>query len=108
MWYQQGHDILIQYWNEPHEFVSCFAKKSEKNQEESNNQWWTCDQWDLLPNQHQKIHREQEETEQSRKGHERECPLNIEECAEQQHSESIMEQTDTSSPSEQHRKCLDE
>ena len=29
-----------------------FAKKSEKNQEESNNQWWTCDQWDLLPSQY--------------------------------------------------------
>ena len=108
MWYQQGHDILIQYWNEPHEFVSCFAKKSEKNQEESNNQCWTCDQWDLLSNQHQKMHGEQEETEQSRKCHERECPLSIEECAEQQHSESIVEQTDTGSPGEQYRKCLDE
>ena len=75
MWYQQGHDILLQYWSEPHEFVSCFAKKSRKNQEESNNQWWTCDQWDFLPNQLQKTHEEQEETEQSRKDHERECPL---------------------------------
>ena len=54
------------------------------------------------------MHGEQEETEQSRKGHERECPLSIEECAEQQHSELIVEQTDTSSLGEQHRKCLDE
>ena len=44
MWYQQGHDILLQYWSEPREFVSSFAKKSEKNKEESNNQWWTYDQ----------------------------------------------------------------
>ena len=107
MWYQQGHNILLQYWSGPHEFVSYFAKKSGKNQEESNNQWWTCDQWDLLPNQHQKMHGEQEETKQSRKDHERECPLSIEECAEQQHNESIVEQTDTGSPGEQHRKCLD-
>ena len=63
---------------------------------------------DLLPNQHQKMHGEQEETEQSRKGHGRECPLGIEECAEQQHSESIMKQTYTGSFGEQHRKCLDE
>ena len=21
MWYQQGHDILLQYWSGPHEFV---------------------------------------------------------------------------------------
>ena len=62
MWYQQGYDILLQYWSGSHKFVSSFAKKSEKNQEESNNQWWTVDQWDLLPNQHQKMHREQEET----------------------------------------------
>ena len=108
MWYQQGLDILLQYWSGPHEFVSCFAEKSEKNQEESNNQQQTCNQWDLLPNQYQKMHGEQEETEQSRKDHGRECPLGIEECAEQQHNESIMEQTDTNSPSEQHRKCLDE
>ena len=54
------------------------------------------------------MHGEQEETEQSRKDHGRECPLSIEECAEQQHSESIVEQTGTGSPSEQHRKCLDE
>ena len=73
------------------EFVSYFAEKSKKNQEESNNQWWTCDQWDLLPNQHQKMHKEQEETKQSRKDHRRECPLGIEECTEQQHSESIVE-----------------
>ena len=33
----------------------------------------------------------------SRKDHERECPLGFEECAEQQHSESIVEQTDTGS-----------
>ena len=52
MWYQQGRDILLQYWSGLHEFVSYFAKKSEKNQEESNNQWWIYDQWDLLPNQH--------------------------------------------------------
>ena len=108
MWYQQGHDILLQYWSGPHEFVSYFAKKLKKNQGESNNLQWTCDQWDLLSNQHQKMHGEQEETEQSRKGHERECPLSNEECAEQQHSESIMEQTDIGSLGEQHRKCLDE
>ena len=108
MWYQQGHDILLQYWSGPHEFVSCFTKKLEKNQEERNNQWWTYDQWDLLSNQHQKMYGEQEETEQSRKDHGRDCPLGIEECAEQQHNESIVEQTDTDSPSEQHRKCLDE
>ena len=108
MWYQQWHDILLQYWSGPYEFVSCFAKRSRKNQEESYNQWWTCDQWDLLPNQHQKMHGEQEETEQSRKDHGRERPLGIEECAEQQHSESIVEQTDTSPLGEKHRKCLDE
>ena len=51
---------------------------------------------------------EQEETEQSRKNHGRECPLGIEERTEQQHSESIVEKTDTGSPGEQHRKCLDE
>ena len=100
MWYQQRHDILLQYQSRPHEFVSYFAKKSKKNQEESNNQWWTCDQWDLLPNQYQKMHEEQEETEQSRKDHGRECPLGIKECAEQQHSKSIIEQIDTSSPGE--------
>ena len=108
MRYQQGHNILVQYWSGPHESVSYFTKKSEKNQEESNNQWWTCDQWDLLPNQHQKMHGEQEETKESRKDHERKCPLSIEVCAEQQHNESIVEQTDTGSPGEQHRKCLDE
>ena len=108
MWYQQGHDILLQYWSGPQSFVSYFAKKLKKNQGESNNQWWACDQWDLLPNQHQKMHEEQEETEQSRKGDERKCPLSIKECAKQQHSELIVEQTDTGSPSEQHRKCLDE
>ena len=54
------------------------------------------------------MHGEQEETEHSRKDHERECPLSIEECVEQQHSESIIEQTDTGSPNEQHRKCLGE
>ena len=100
MWYQQGHDILFQYWSGPHEFISGFAKKSKKNQEESNNQWWICDQWDLLPNQHKKMHREQEETEQSRKDHGKECLLGIEEYAEQQHSELIVEQTDTGSPGE--------
>ena len=70
MWYQQGQDILLQYWSRPYESVSYFAKKSEKNKKESNNQWWTCDQWDLLPNQHQKMHEEQKEIEQSRKCHE--------------------------------------
>ena len=97
MWYQQGHDILLQYWSGPHKFVSCFVKKSTKNQEERNNQWWTYDQWDLLPNQHQKMHGEQEETEQSRKDHGKECPLGIEECAEQWHIKSIVEQTDIGS-----------
>ena len=52
------------------------------------------------------MYREQEETEQSRKYHGRECPLGIEECAEQQHSELIVEQTDTGLPGEQHKKCL--
>ena len=108
MWYQQGHDILLQYQSGTHEFVSYFAKKLKKNQEESNNQWWTCDQQDLLPNQHQKMHGEQKETEQIRKDHGRGCPLSIEECAEQQHGESIVEQTDTGSPGKQYRKCLDE
>ena len=107
MWYQQRHDILLQYWSGPQRFVSYFANKLKKNQGESNNQWWTCDQWDLLPNQYQRMHREQRETELSRKGHGRECPSSIEECAEQQHSESIMEQIDTGSPNEQYRKCLD-
>ena len=108
MWYQQGHDILLQYWSGPHEFVSYFAKKSKKNQEESNNQWWNYDQWNLLLNQHQKMYGEQEETKQSRKDHGRQCSVGIEECAEKQHSESIVEQTDTGSPGEQHRRCLDE
>ena len=54
------------------------------------------------------MHREQEETKHSRKGYERKCLSGIEKCAEQQHSESIMEQIDTSSPGEQHRKYLDE
>ena len=53
------------------------------------------------------MHGEQEEIEQSRKGHERECPSSIEENAGQHYSELIMEQTDTSSPGEQHRKYLD-
>ena len=61
-----------------------------------------------MPNQHQRMHREQEKIEQSRKSHGRKCPLGIEECVEQQHSESIVEQIDTGSPDEQHRKCLDE
>ena len=43
------------------------------------------------------------ETEQNRKGHGRECPSGIEECAEQQYSQSIMEQIDTGSPRERHR-----
>ena len=46
------------------------------------------------------MHREQEEIEQSKKGHGRECLSGIEESTEQQLSESIMEQTDTSSPGE--------
>ena len=46
-------------------------------------------------------------TEQNRKDHGRECPLRIEECAEQQHNKSIVEQTDTGLPGEQHRKCMD-
>ena len=41
-------------------------------------------------------------------GHGREYPSSIKECVEEQHSESIVEQTDTGSPDEQHRKCLDE
>ena len=53
------------------------------------------------------MHGEQEETEQSRKDHRRECFLIIEECAEQQHSELIMEQTNSDSLGEQHKKCLD-
>ena len=32
MWY---HDILLQCWSEPHEFVSYFAKKLKKNQEKA-------------------------------------------------------------------------
>ena len=108
MWYQQGHDSLLQYQSEPQRFVSYFAKKLKKNQEESNNLQWTCSQWDPLPNQYQRMHGVQEETELSRKGHGRECPSGIEECAEQQYSEQIMEQTNTGSPDEQHRTCLDE
>ena len=46
------------------------------------------------------MHGEQEETEQSRKDHGRECPSGIEECAEQQHNESNVEQIDTGSSSE--------
>ena len=107
MWYQQEHDILLQYWSGPQKFVSCFAKKSKKNQGESNNPQWTCDQWDLMPNQHQGMHGVQEETELSRKDHGRKYPSGIEECAEQQHSELIVE-IDTGSPDEQHRRCLDE
>ena len=108
MWYQKEHDILFQYWSGPQMFVSYFAKKLKKNQGESNNLQWTCGQWDPLSSQHQKMHVVQDETELSRKGHGRECLSGIEECAEQQHSEQIVEQTDTSSPDEQHRKCLDE
>ena len=37
MWYQQGHDILLQYWSGPQMFVSYFTKKLKKNQGESNN-----------------------------------------------------------------------
>ena len=107
MWYQQGHDILLQYWSGPQRFVSYFTKKLKKNQGESNNLQWTCGQQDPLPNQHQRMHGVQEETKLSKKGHGRECPSGIEECAEQQHSESIMEQIDTGSPNEQYRKCLD-
>ena len=108
MWYQQGHDILLQYWSGPQRFVSYFAKKLKKNQGESNNLQWTCDQWDPLPNQHQRMHGAQKKTELSRKCHRRECPSSIKERAEQQPSESIVEYTDTGSPDEQHRKCLDE
>ncbi len=54
------------------------------------------------------MHGEQEETKQNRKDDGKECPLGIEECAEQQHSELIVEQIDIGSPGEQHRKCLDE
>ena len=108
MWYQQGYDILLQYWSGPQRFISYFAKKLKKNQGESNNLQWTCDKWDPLPNQHQRMHGVQEETELSKKGHGRECPSGIEECTEQQHSEQIVEQTDTGSPDEQHRRCLDE
>ena len=108
MWYQQGHDILLQYWSGLQRFVSYFAKKLKKNQGESNNLQWTCGQWDLLPNQHQRMHGVQVGIELSRKGHGRKCHLGIKECAGQQHSESIVEQTDTGSPGEQHRKCLDE
>ena len=32
MWYQQWHDILLQYWSGPQKFVSYFSKKSKKNQ----------------------------------------------------------------------------
>ena len=92
MWYQQGHDILLQYWSGPQKY---FAKKSKKNQGGSNNLQWTCDQQDLLPNQHQRMHEVQEETELSRKGHEKGYPSGIKECAEQQHSELIVEQTNT-------------
>ena len=60
-----------------------------------------------LPNQHQKVHGEQE-TKQSTKGHKREYPSSIEECTRQQHSELIVEQMEIGSPSEQHKKCLDE
>ena len=104
MWYQQRHDILLQCQSGPQRFVSCFTKKLEKNEKERNNQWLTFDQWDLVPNQHQRTHGEQEETKQRRKVHERECPSGIEECTGQQHSE----QTEAGSPGKQHRKCLDE
>ena len=50
MWYQQEYNILLQYWSRLRGFVSYFAKNLEKNQEKSNNQWWTYDQWDLPPN----------------------------------------------------------
>ena len=56
MWYQQGYDILLHYWSGPHEFVSFFMTKSKKNQEENNNQWLTFYRWDLMPNQHQRMH----------------------------------------------------
>ena len=108
MWYQQGHDILLQYWSGPQKFVSYFAKKSKKNQGESNNLQQTCDQWDPLPNQHQRMHEVQEKTELSRKDYGTECPSGIEECAEQQHSELIVEQIDTSSSDEHHKRCLAE
>ena len=66
MQYQQGHDILLQYQSGPQRFVFYFTKKLKKNQGESNNLQWTCGQWDPLPNQHQRMHRVQEETELSR------------------------------------------
>ena len=39
--------------------------------------------------------------------HERECPLGIENYVRQQHNELIVELIETSSPGEQHKKCLD-
>ena len=54
------------------------------------------------------MHEELEETKQSKKDHGRKCHLGIKECAGQQHSESIVEQTDTGSPSKQQKKFLDE
>ena len=92
MWYQQGHDILFQYWSGPQKFVFYFAKKLKKNQGESNNLQWTCDQWGPLTNQHQRMHGVQEETELSRKGHGREC---IGECAEKD-CEQIVENAQNS------------
>ena len=41
-------------------------------------------------------------------GHGREYLSSIKECVEEQHSESIVEQTDTGSPSEQQKKFSDE
>ena len=74
MWYQQRHDILVQYWSGPNEFISYFSKKSKKKAITSGGP----NQWNLLPNEHQKMHGEQEETKQSRKDHERECRSGIE------------------------------
>ena len=37
IWYQQGHNILLQYWSGPQKFISYFTKKSKKNQGDSNN-----------------------------------------------------------------------
>ena len=87
MWYQQGHNILLQYWNGPQRFVSYFAKKLKKNQGESNNFVVDLRSVGSPANQHQRMHEAQEEIELSRKGHGRECLSDIEECAEQQHSE---------------------
>ena len=30
MWYQQGHDILLQYWSGPHEFVLILPRNQRR------------------------------------------------------------------------------